>query len=274
VTPQWIFAIATLLAAAAMWLMLPRGGAPGRKLGAALGLAALGLFGAQLPWLFSWYGNVVFGVLAAVTIIAAAATVTARNPVYSAIWFALVLLGVAGLFLLQGAQFLGIATVVVYAGAILVTFLFVLMLAQPEGHAFYDRISWEPLLSAATGAVLVGMLTTIVAQAFQDPAAIAAIEPVAHQSGDLAAGVLAEQHVARLGGAMFSRHLIAVEAAGALLLAALVGAVSIVAHGKQTPPAPRLARNKQSEGRSDAAGSLATSATVAGDEQVGGRSHG
>jgi NADH-quinone oxidoreductase subunit J len=269
---QWMLTAATLLAAASMWLMLPRGGAPGRKLGVVLGLVALGLFGAQLPRLMSWYGDAVFGVLAVVTVIAAAATVTARNPVYSAIWFALVLLGVAGLFLFQGAQFLGIATVVVYAGAILVTFLFVLMLAQPEGHAFYDRISWEPLLSAATGAVLVGMLTMIVAAAFQDPASIAAIEPLAHQPGDLAEGVLAEQHVARFGGAMFSRHLISVEAAGALLLAALVGAVSIVAHGKQTPQAPRVARDKRLEGRNNQEGEP----RVARSEQVevGGRSNG
>ena len=61
------------------------------------------------------------------------ATVTFRNPVYCAIWFGLSLLGTAGLFLFHGAQFLAVATVVVYAGAILVTFLFVLMLAQPEG---------------------------------------------------------------------------------------------------------------------------------------------
>ena len=71
--------------------------------------------------------------LAGVTVIAAAGAVTFRSPVYCAIWFALTLLGTAGLFLLQGAQFLGVATVVVYAGAILVTFLFVLMLAQPAG---------------------------------------------------------------------------------------------------------------------------------------------
>ena len=71
------------------------------------------------------------------------AAVTFRNPVYCAIWFALSLLGTAGLFLFQGAQFLGVATVVVYAGAILVTFLFVLMLAQPAGSAFYDRLSWD-----------------------------------------------------------------------------------------------------------------------------------
>ena len=64
--------------------------------------------------------------------------------------------------MLQGAQFLGVATIVVYAGAILVTFLFVFMLAQPRGNAFYDRVSWEALLAAGTGAVMVGILTITV----------------------------------------------------------------------------------------------------------------
>ena len=87
--------------------------------------------------------------LAGVTVVSAAvATVTFRSPVYCAIWFGMSLLGTAGLFLFHGAQFLAVATVVVYAGAILVTFLFVLMLAQPEGQASYDRVSWEALLSA------------------------------------------------------------------------------------------------------------------------------
>ena len=77
----------------------------------------------------------VFLILAAVTVISAVGAITFRNPVYCAIWFGLSLLGVAGLFFFAGAQFLAVATVVVYAGAILVTFLFVLMLAQPEGKA-------------------------------------------------------------------------------------------------------------------------------------------
>jgi hypothetical protein len=72
--------------------------------------------------------------------------------VYAAIWFALALAGVAGVLLVLGAQFLGVATIVVYAGAILVMFLFVLMLAQPAGLAPYDRVSSEPLLSALAGA--------------------------------------------------------------------------------------------------------------------------
>ena len=51
----------------------------------------------------------------------------------------------AGLLVLAGAQFLGIATIVVYAGAIVVTFLFVIMLAQPRGNESYDRVSWGSL---------------------------------------------------------------------------------------------------------------------------------
>ncbi len=83
------------------------------------------------------------------------------------------LVGTAGLFLLAGAEFLAVATIVVYAGAILVTFLFVLMLAQPEGHTTYDRRSWEAPISAFIGAVLVGILTATIA------ASLKAREPLA-----------------------------------------------------------------------------------------------
>jgi NADH:ubiquinone oxidoreductase subunit 6 (subunit J) len=156
---------AIVLAAISIFLLLPRGGKRLRWLGTLLGLVSIGLFGWYGLSLGGWVPDLVFYVLAGVTVIAAAATITSRSPVYSAVWFALVLLGTAGLFLYQGAQFLGVATVVVYAGAILVTFLFVLMLAQPGGDAYYDRMSWEPLLSAVAGAVLVGLLTGAVLQA-------------------------------------------------------------------------------------------------------------
>ena len=69
---------------------------------------------------------------------------TSRNPIYSALWFASVVLSTAGLFLLAGAQFLAAGTVIVYAGAIIVTFLFVIMLAQMEGKALYDRAARAP----------------------------------------------------------------------------------------------------------------------------------
>ena len=150
------------------------------------------------------------------------------------------------MFLFTGAQFLAVATLVVYAGAILVTFLFVLMLAQPEGDAPYDRRSWEALLSATTGAVLVGILTmTLAGSLSAGPTAGTPPPPAA--AAALAHGVLSPQHVAHLGGELFGRHLIAVEVAGTLLLAAVVGAAVIVAQGRG---AGRRTTNRDSEGDS------------------------
>jgi len=81
-------------------------------------------------------------------------TITSRNPVYSALWFASVVLATSGLFLLAGAQFLAAGTVIVYAGAIIVTFLFVIMLAQSEGQALYDRMARAPGAASLSGFVL------------------------------------------------------------------------------------------------------------------------
>ncbi len=234
----------TLLLALGLWLMLPRGGAPGRALGSVLAAIGVGLLASQTPRLVKadagavfFMDDAVFFILAGVTVLAAVATVTFRNPVYSAIWFGLSLLGTAGLFMFAGAQFLGVATVVVYAGAILVTFLFVLMLAQPEGHAFYDRLSWAAPLSALSGALVVGILTVTVVNVFQNPALAAStgIEVSALENE-----ILAEQHMAHLGAWLFSKQLVAIEVAGTLLLVALVGAVAIVAQihrpeGKRGP---------------------------------------
>lgn len=218
--------LALLLAAVGVWLMLPRGGMRGRGLGMLLAAIALGLGASQLPPLGQWMAEGMFLVLAAVTIISALGAVTFRNPVYCAIWFGQSLLGTAGLFLLAGAQFLAVATIVVYAGAILVTFLFVLMLAQPEGKAAYDRVSWEAPIAAVTGIVIVGFLSMLIGGFFSQP-----IAPPTEAA--LTAGVLTPQHVAGLGGELFGRHLIAIEVAGTLLLVALVGAAVIVAHGRE-----------------------------------------
>ena len=226
---QLLIGLATLLGALGMWLMLPRGNARGRMFGALLGAIGLGVLASQLPSLGDWASQSVLFILGAVTIVAAVATVTFRSPVYCAIWFGLSLLGTAGLFLFQGAQFLGVATIVVYAGAILVTFLFVLMLAQPEGHAPYDRVSWEAMLSSATGALLVGIMTLTVFSVFENSRPDGRPQP-RFEAIQLNHEILHQDHVAHLGRDLFSRHLIAVEIAGTLLLAALVGSIAIVSH--------------------------------------------
>jgi len=175
-----------------------------------------------------------FYLLAGVTALSAVATISMRSPVYSAMWFALTLLATSGLFLMHGAQFLSVATIAVYAGAILVTFLFVLMLAQPEGHAFYDRISWgagPTLMSVLAAAIIVGGLSLTYARFGDDANLHAAETPEVAAARNLE--INHSDHMARLGGYLFTRHIVAIEAAGSLLLAALVGAIAIVIKGRE-----------------------------------------
>lgn len=159
----WTWAF--LLGAVSLWLIVPRGRVPRwqRAIGGIAGVVALGIAAAQMPIVPDIGDHILFWLLAAITVLAAAAMISVRNPVYSAIWFAQSLLGTASLFLFQGAQFLGVATIVVYAGAIVVMFLFLIMLAQPDGHEYYDRITWgapAALVSAIAGAAVVLVLTT------------------------------------------------------------------------------------------------------------------
>jgi len=235
-------------AAACVLLLWPQRTGTHMPTGASLGIVSLLLLAlAVLPSAGDTAQRVFFWSLAGMSLISAVATISMRSPVYSALWFGMTLLSTAGLLLLQGAQFLGIATVVVYAGAILVTFLFVLMLAQPEGHSYYDRVSWGWLPTVC--AVLVAALTTgglTHGYLRLDPspsteAAVAADAPPEPAGGvedertaaDRNRGtVRAEQHMATLGGYLFSRHMLAVEVAGTLLMVALVGAIAIVIQGR------------------------------------------
>jgi NADH:ubiquinone oxidoreductase subunit 6 (subunit J) len=105
------------------------------------------------------------------------------------------------------------------------------MLANPSGRAAYDRLSWEAPLAATVGVVMVGILTMVLANSLGQATDAGTQEQVQNIR---CANVLHDQHVARLGGELFSRHLVAVEVAGTLLLAALVGAVAIVVHSRST----------------------------------------
>jgi NADH-quinone oxidoreductase subunit J len=253
--------------AAALWLLLPKASdtVASRRLGFLLGAVALSGFAATGRSLGCVGEDAVFLTVAGIAVISGLATIVTRSPVYSAIWFAMTLAGVSGVLLVLGAQFLGVATIVVYAGAILVMFLFVLMLAQPSGMAPYDRVSNEPMLAAAAGAVLLGLLTLSIGRlsAAEPPAccrmpsraqAVAAASVVAPSTDaaskddaskdDESATLIAPaqpggdtgdaNEVAHLGAELFGRHLFAVEVAGVLLLVALVGAIAVVSRGEAT----------------------------------------
>jgi NADH-quinone oxidoreductase subunit J len=186
-----------------------------------------------------------FHALAFLSLGSAVMMITSRNPVYSALWFAMVLLSNSGLYLLQGAEFVSAATIIVYAGAIVVTFLFVIMLAQPTGAAPYDRLSREPLLSSITGLILasalVGTLHYSARQELRGATATRSVLPGAESIQNAAAlpndrqRVDSKRHVAGLGKALFLDHVVSVEVIGVLLLAAVAGAMLIAGHKVDRP---------------------------------------
>jgi len=170
--------IAAILGWLAVYLMLPREQWRLGRVGALLGLASLvGFFivialgsetaievgiaaqAAGLP-------NPYFYVFSLIAVVCAVRVITHPRPVYSALYFVMVVLASAGLFLLLQAEFMAFAMVIIYAGAILVTYLFVIMLAtepQPEGEQTspkYDRIAREPFAGSLVGFVLLAVLTS------------------------------------------------------------------------------------------------------------------
>lgn len=152
-------ALPLLAGGGAIYCLLPQPRAYPRLWGFGLGLLALILGGVLLL-----RGNVasvetiLFWSFSILAIVSGALLVTQHNPARAALAFALVVLNTCGLFLLLAAPFLMAATIIIYAGAIIVTFLFVIMLAQPSGLSDADDRSREPGLATITGFALLATL--------------------------------------------------------------------------------------------------------------------
>ena len=165
-----LFYAALALGAVGLCLALPRGGRTPQVLGAlvaaiagGLALLALGLRAGpgNLP-------NVYFYIFGFIALAAAVRVITHPKPVYAALYFILTVLSSAGLFLILSAEFMAFALIIVYAGAILITYLFVIMLAtqapteeQTEVLASYDTSSREPMVATVVGFALLGVLTLL-----------------------------------------------------------------------------------------------------------------
>jgi NADH:ubiquinone oxidoreductase subunit 6 (subunit J) len=111
--------------------------------------------------------TVLFYAFSGLAVLGGGLLITLTNPVHAALSFALVVLSTCGLFLLQAAPFLMAATIIIYAGAIIVTFLFVIMLAQQEGFSSADRRSREPFLATVAGFVLLGALLCVLQRTYE-----------------------------------------------------------------------------------------------------------
>jgi NADH-quinone oxidoreductase subunit J len=112
--------------------------------------------------------NVGFGIIATVMVVAALFVVTTRNVVHAALWLVVVLAGVAAQYILAAAEFVGVSQVLVYVGAVMVLFLFGIMLtrAQIGREADLNNRNWA--LGIPVAAVLLGLLTWVIIDAFED----------------------------------------------------------------------------------------------------------
>ncbi len=227
--------LVAVLIAAALGISLAVPSTLGRLLASVFGIVGLGILVSRLVPIGHWGFSVFFYLFSLVTLFAAVSTVSTRHPIYCAVWFGVVLLGTSGLLLLAGAQFLAIATLLIYAGAILVIFLFVLMLAQPEGGAPYDRDVFRPVVVSLVGIVL----AVLAAGTAISLLGTGELLGWAAEVGDRSGGVLQQSHVFAIGQELYSRYLIALEVVAAILLVALIGAALIVGRAEGFILGPR-----------------------------------
>ena len=112
--------------------------------------------------------NVAFGIIAAVMIFSALCVVTTNNVVHAALWLVMVLAGVAAQYILAAAEFIAVSQVLVYIGAVMVLFLFGIMLTRAKlgGEQGLNNPGW--MLGIPVAVVLFGLLAYVSIDAFED----------------------------------------------------------------------------------------------------------
>ena len=155
--------------------------------------------------------NVFFGIMALVMIFAALKVVSTKNVVHAALWLVVVLGGVAGQFLLLGAEFVGVTQVLVYIGAVVVLLLFGVMLTKASLGEEADLNMPNRALPAVIAALMFGVMTYALIDTFRAAA-------LPRESVTTAAAV---------SDSIFADYIVPFEAVSVLLLAALIGAVVV-----------------------------------------------
>ncbi|MBN2194206.1 MAG: NADH-quinone oxidoreductase subunit J [Polyangiaceae bacterium] len=172
-------------------------------------------------------GIVYFAVCALVVLLGAVGVVASRDPIRSAVSLLASILGVAGLYLKLSAEFLAAIQVIVYAGAVVVLFVFVIMLLGPDAGSRVEPSRARP--SRVVGAVVAAAVAL---------AAVLLLLPRDHgltSFGEVPAGF---GGIEAVGGHLFTRALLPFELATALLIAAVVGAIALSRGRGVIPKAP------------------------------------
>ena len=175
--------------------------------------------------------SVLFYVFSAVLLLAALLVITARNPVYSALYLVLAFFNAAALFLLLGAEFLGLILILVYVGAVMVLFLFVVMMLDinlarlQEGFLRY--------LPLGLAVAIVGVLELVVVFWTAPLGRVSAPGPIPANADNTRA----------LGELLYTHYLYPFEIAAVILLVAIIAAIALTL--RRRPDAKAQAVGKQ-----------------------------
>jgi len=157
--------------------------------------------------------QILFWFLSALAIVAAIGVVSSKNPIYSVLWLIIVFFSISGFYVLMNAQFLAIVNLIVYAGAIMVLFTFVVMFINLNEHPEIPRNVYIKAAGLIAGLCLMIVL-------------IGALSRSANNNTKLAIGTTVGL-IKSLGNVLFNEYVVPFEISSILFLSAMVGAVII-----------------------------------------------
>jgi len=157
---------------------------------------------------------ILFWVLSVMALFSALMVITSKNPMHSVIWLIIVFFAISGHYLLLNAQFLAIVNIIVYAGAIMVLFLYVLMLMDLKKETEPPKNRWLKLAGAVAGGSLLLVLIAALKKA-----------DIANQIAETRTGDIGL--IEDLGKVLFNDYVVPFEISSILFLSAMVGAVVI-----------------------------------------------
>jgi len=164
--------------------------------------------------------TVLFYLFATVLVGAAIGVITARNPVHSALFLVLAFFNSAALWLLLEAEFLGIALVLVYVGAVMVLFLFVVMMLDINVAKLREGFAKHaPLGALVAGLMVFEMYQVYVVRHLGNPSLLSGAQPVVAEAG--------VSNTKALGTLLFTQYAYAFQLAGVVLVLAIVAAIAL-----------------------------------------------
>ena len=158
--------------------------------------------------------QILFWFLSILALVSAVMVVVSKNPVHSVLWLITVFFAISGHYIMLNAQFIGIVNLIVYAGAIMVLFLFVIMLMNLSTDTEPQKNKWLKLAGIIAG----GCLMLVLVAALRDAEVAGKIAQL--KDGDIGL-------INNLGKALFTDYVVPFEVSSILFLSAMVGAAVI-----------------------------------------------